>query len=113
MYYLFITKDLENKQRFLEENRRKFMMKKEEEKRIQMQINKNKEEEIERIMVIFGLFQRRNQEMENMKAEKYYKKVMRKEELRKLKEDEIKRATSEKLFYQSWKENKLQNVTIS
>jgi len=51
--------------------------------------------------------------MENMKAEKYYKKVMRKEELRKLKEDEIKRATSEKLFYQSWKENKLQNVTIS
>jgi len=55
MYYLFITKDFENKQRFLEENRRKFMMKKEEEKRIQMQINKNKEEEIERIMVKFGL----------------------------------------------------------
>ena len=48
--------------------------------------------------------------MENMKAEKYYKKMMRKEELKKLKEEEIKRATSEKLFFQSWKENKLNQV---
>ena len=45
-----------------------------------------------------------------MKAEKYFRKMLKNEEMKKLKEEEIRRATSEKLFYQQIKEKNMEMV---
>ena len=48
--------------------------------------------------------------MEIKKVEMYFEKLRKTEELKRLKEEEVKRATSEKLFFQHFKEKRIEQV---
>lgn len=95
-----IKKDFENKQKFLEETKRRFNIAKEEYKSYQNLLARYKEMEVKKIL-------ERNVQLEKDKINNYHQKKEEIQQRKLLKQEEEKRSLSERLFSNQMKQKKI------